>query len=688
MELLAPAGSMASLRAAVQSGADAVYLGGSEFSARHSAENFSASDMKKWVDYCHMYGVDVHAAVNTLIKEKEIPRLIKYVKALNNIGADALIVQDIGAAEIIKNTVPDMTLHASTQMTVTSLEGVKYLEDMGFSRVVLARELSKEEIEHICKNAKAEIEVFVHGAICMCYSGQCLMSSILGGRSGNRGRCAQPCRLPYELIENGKSMCGGYLLSPKDMALINDLGTLKEIGVTSLKIEGRLKRAEYVAAVVGMYRKYLDIGGTASKRDMQELLDAFSRTGFTDGYFRGNIGKNMMSRDTPGNSSENKFTDAAKMRASENADIRKISVNIVGTLKKDSPLEVTMYDNDGHYAYAAGTLNSEPAVNKPTDERRIKEQLLKLGGTPFECEEISVSVDDGITLPIKEINAVRRAAVQTLIEERQSREIGRTVNYAILRVERERSNEILLTAEVSNEEQLRAAMERGIKRIYAPVEILGTLKRGTLKPDIEIIAKASEIFREENIPTDAVLVSSPAAAYKYKNKRIYGDFRLNVFNSMTARHFSDFETVTLSPELNLREMEELIGATSANIEVIGYGRIPLMIMKNCPVKAVQRCQKGKSVYKLRDRKSEEFPIACSANCTAKLLNSKPIFMADKLSDLTKLKINSIRLIFTVEKFSQCGKIIDEYRRALNGEKIENNLAENTYTRGHFYRGVL
>ncbi len=688
MELLAPAGSMASLRAAVQSGADAVYLGGSEFSARHSAENFSAGDMKRWVDYCHMYGVDVHIAVNTLIKEKEIPRLIEYVKTLNNIGADALIVQDMGAADIIKNTAPDMVLHASTQMTVTSLEGVKYLENMGFSRVVLARELSKEEIEHICKNAKAEIEVFVHGAICMCYSGQCLMSSILGGRSGNRGRCAQPCRLPYELTEKGKSVCGGYLLSPKDMALINDLGTLKEIGVTSLKIEGRLKRAEYVAAVVGVYRKYLDIGGTASKRDMRELLDAFSRTGFTDGYFRGNIGKNMMSHDTPGNSSENKFTDAAKMRASENADIRKVPVNIMGTLKENSPIEVTMYDNDGHYAYAVGTLNSETAVNKPMDEGRIKEQLLKLGGTPFECEEISVSVDDGITLPIKEINAVRRAAAQTLIKERQTREIGRTVNYEIPRAEREGSGEILLTAEVSNEEQLRAAVEHGIKRIYVPSEILGTLNLGTLNSGVEIIAKASEIFREENIPTDGVLISSPAAAHKYKNKKIYGDFRLNVFNSMTARHFSDFETVTLSPELNLREIEELLAAASANIEVIGYGRIPLMIMKNCPIKAAQRCQRGKSIYKLRDRKNEEFPIVCSANCSAKILNSKPVFMADKLSDLTKLKINSIRLIFTVENFSQCGKIIDEYRRALNGEKIENDLTENSYTRGHFYRGVL
>ena len=350
MELLSPAGNAAALGAAVQSGADAVYLGGSEFGARHSAENFSLDEIKRWTDYCHLYGVQVHVTVNTLVKEKELTRLQEYVKGLSFAGVDALIIQDIGAAEIIKNTIPDMTLHASTQMTVTSLEGVKYLEDIGFERVVLARELSSEEIAYICKNTDAEIEVFVHGAVCMCYSGQCLMSSVIGGRSGNRGRCAQPCRLPYELLENGKNISSGYLLSPKDLALVNELKSLNEMGVTSLKIEGRLKRAEYVSAVVGIYRKYLDTLGVASQKDMNELLDAFSRTGFTDGYFKNNLGKNMMSYDIPGNSSENKFSEAAKQRAADNANIRKIPVNIAGVLKTDSPLEVTMYDDDGNCA--------------------------------------------------------------------------------------------------------------------------------------------------------------------------------------------------------------------------------------------------------------------------------------------------------------------------------------------------
>ncbi len=697
MELLAPAGSAAALHAAVQSGADAVYLGGMEFGARHSAENFSFDDMKEWADYCHLYGVDVHVTVNTLIKEKEISRLRQYVKELNKIGVDALIVQDIGAAEIIKNTVPDMTLHGSTQMTVTSLEGVKYLEKMGFSRVVLARELSEKEIEHICKNTKAEIEVFVHGAICMSYSGQCLMSSILGGRSGNRGRCAQPCRLRYELIENGKSAGNGYLLSPKDMALINDLGTLNRIGVASLKIEGRLKRAEYVSAVVGVYRKYLDKtesgkSESISKDDMRELLDAFSRSGFTDGYFKGNLGKNMMSHNTPGNSGENKFTDDAKVRARENANIRKIPVDIIGTLKRDSAFELTICDKDGHYGHSTGTLKSETAQNAALDEKRLCRQVLKLGNTPFKCDEIHVSVDNGITIPIKEINAVRREAAENLIKERQYRETGRIFDFEIPVENRDRA-ETGLTIEVSNEKQLEAAVKSNAGRIYVPNNVLGTLKNKNLislakDNGIEIAAKASEIFREEKIITDGVLVSSPAAAYKYGDKKLYGDFRLNVYNSQTARHFSYLETITISPELNLHEISDMLANTNMNTEVIAYGHLPLMIMRNCPIKAMGKCRNGKNIYKLRDRKNEEFPIICGNGCRAKLLNSKPIFMADKIDDLKKLKINSVRLIFTVENFSQCGKIIDVYSRALSGKKIVNEMADNSYTRGHFYRGVL
>ena len=267
MELLAPAGSRKALTAAVQSGAEAVYLGGPQFGARYSAENFTIEEMKTWVDYCHLYGVDVHVTVNTLVKEKEIESLKEYLKQLNKIGVDALIVQDMGAVEIIKKTVPDMTLHASTQMTVTSLEGVKYLEDMGFSRVVLARELSEKEIELICKNAKAEIEVFVHGAMCISHSGRCLLSNYFTGRNANMGACTHPCRWKYYVMEESRpgeylpveeNERGTYIFNSKDLCMIEHIPDLLEAGVDSLKIEGRMKTALYVAAVTRTYRRAID----------------------------------------------------------------------------------------------------------------------------------------------------------------------------------------------------------------------------------------------------------------------------------------------------------------------------------------------------------------------------------------------------------------------------------------------
>ena len=686
IEILAPAGSFDSVIAAVRSGADAVYLGEKAFSARSSAKNFDDEELKKATAYCHIHGVKVYVTINTIVFDDELEKLKKAIISAAEADVDALIVQNMGVARLAHMLVPDLALHASTQMSIHTASGVKALYEMGFKRVVLAREMSKKEIEKCCE-IPVELEVFVHGAICMCYSGQCLMSSILGGRSGNRGRCAQPCRLPYDLLENGKTVKSGYVLSPKDMALVNDLGTLKRIGVTSLKIEGRLKRAEYVSAVVGVYRKYLDKDGNVSKKDMQELLDAFSRTGFTDGYFKGNLGKNMMSHDTPSNSAENKFTDEAKKRAAEDANIRKINTGIMGTLNIDAPLELTMYDNDGHYAYAQGTLKSEKALHKPMDEKRLRDQLSKLGSTPFECDDINITIDDGITIPIKEINSVRRECCESLINQRQMREKGRELDFEIEHSNRKNTN-IILTCEVSDEEQFKAAVKNNIKRIYAPNDLVGRLK--DVPDDVEIISKSADIFCEENIKTDGVLVSSPAAIYKYKDKdkEIYGNFRLNVFNSQTAQHYGNLKTVTLSPELNLHEIADLCENTNANLEVIGYGHIPLMMMKNCPIKAMGKCQKGKMIYKLKDRKREEFPIVCSKGCIAKLLNSKPIFMADKIADLKKLKINSIRLIFTVEKFAQCDKIIDMYKRALNGEKNVQSMTENTYTRGHFYRGVL
>ncbi len=686
IELLAPAGNETALHAAVQSGADAVYIGGPKFGARQSAENFDESGIKKAADYCHLYGVDLHAAVNTLIKEKELKALADYVYMLNDSGVDALIVQDIGAAKLIHSIIPDMPLHASTQMTVTSLDGVKYLEDVGFSRVVLARELSAREIEHICAHAKAEIEIFVHGAICMCYSGQCLMSSILGGRSGNRGRCAQPCRLPYKITERGKILSEGYMLSPKDMALINELSYIESIGVASLKIEGRLKRAEYVSAVVGIYRKYLDNPHKVSPADMKELTDAFSRSGFTDGYFTENLGKNMMSHENPGNASKNEFTDAAKHRAAPDANIRKIPVSIEASLVENAPLSVIISDNDGNIAAESGTVYAQQAINRPLDEARLREQLSKLGQTPFAAENIFCSVGSGITVPIKEINEVRRKAAEQLIALRQSRSIGRKCDANITFSAKDNPSAALgLTADVMTLQQAFTAIQHGIKTIYAPNSVVSDIQ--SADSELKIIAKLPDIFDGETPVSDYIEVSSPAAIRHYRGKKLYGGFRLNIFNSVTANHYSELEAVTLSPELNTAEIRKLTENTDVNAEIIGYGRLPLMLMRNCPLKAADKCQDGKPRYALHDRKGEEFPVICQKNCRAVLLNSKPVFIADKLNDFTPLGISTIRLMFTLETPGECGRIIDEYKNALSGKAV-SSPPENTFTRGHFYRGVM
>ncbi len=684
MELLAPAGGMHQLKAAVQSGADAVYLGAASFSARAGAGNFNYAELKEAVDYCHVYGVKVHCAINTLIKESELNDAIETAISVSRCGIDALIIQDIGFAAHIRKILPDMELHASTQMTVTSLEGVKYLEEHGFSRVVLARELSVDEITEIVRGAKAEIEVFVHGAICMSYSGQCLMSSILGGRSGNRGRCAQPCRLPYELLENGSVCDSAYILSPKDMALINRLDELRNAGVTSLKIEGRLKSAEYVSAVVGVYRKYLDDTKRVSREDMDELIKAFSRSGFTDGYFTGKTGADMMSHSNPANNSGSSYSAAAKDRAAGKT-VRRIPVNMFAELCNESVLKLTVYDNDGNCVSCEGTVKAEPAVNKALDSERLCKQLSKLGESCFCVEDINAHIDENITIPVSEINRVRRNACDMLFKER-AKTVKQRENITQPEFpEGKQVKEQYLCAEVRTFEQGMAAINSGdIKRIYAPAEVAKKLAEKS--SETEIVTKTSDIFIKEKINTEYVSVSSPAAMRYYGEKAKYGDYRLNIYNSLTALEFGSLKCVTLSPELNMREISELTEhLTGIETEIIGYGRIPLMLMKNCPVKAMGRCQKGKDIYSLRDRKNIEFPIMCTQDCKAVLLNSKPLFLADIISQIKN--VNAIRLNFTVEDLTECEKIIKTYSTALKGGATEKPL-HNTYTRGHLKRGVL
>lgn len=685
LELLAPAGGMRELKAATASGADAVYMGASAFSARAGASNFTEAEMAAAVKYAHLHGVKVHCAINTLIKESELEKAEEIAKNAVRCGVDAIIIQDIGLARRLRKILPDTELHASTQMTVTSLEGVKYLESEGFSRVVLARELTFGEIRNIAKNSKAEIEVFVHGAICMCYSGQCLMSSILGGRSGNRGRCAQPCRLPYEITRNGKKCAEGYVLSPKDMSLIRHLPELESAGVASLKIEGRLKSAEYVSAVTGIYRKYLDNPCAVSKSDEEELRNAFSRSGFTDGYFTGRLGKTMMAHENPANNSGSTYTDAAKRRA-DGREEKKIPIDIYASLNEDDVLRLVGCTKDGICVTEKGTQKSQAAINKPLSEEKLTEQISKLGNTPFCVSSSSAEVENGITVPIKEVNETRRRLCEKLFEVLSYSEPGRILDIPIRHSQNSAERIPYLTAEVFTEEQGKAILESGyVKRLYAPAEVAAKLSEYGF--ETEIITRLSDIYTEEFVATEHVSVSSAAQIYKYKGRAKYGEWRLNIYNSQTAEAFKNLKCVTLSPELNLADIEAAVSHISGiETEIIAYGYLPLMLMKNCPLKAMGMCQNGKSVFKLRDRKNMEFPVVCTKNCRAVLLNSKPIYTADMTDRLSETGVNAIRLNFTLETPGECLKIAKSYSDAINGIK-QLPMKDNTFTRGHFKRGV-
>ena len=675
MEILAPAGSMEALKAAVQSGADAVYVGGTEFSARKSAANFTVAQIEEAVKYCHLRGVKLHIAANILIKESEKKRFLDYIGELNNIGVDAVIIQDIGMAQAVSKMYPDLPLHASTQMTVTNAAGAAQLKKSGFSRVVLARELSKDAIKKICDNVDIETEVFCHGAICMCYSGQCLLSSIIGGRSGNRGMCAQPCRLPYKL--GGKQ---AYHLSPKDLSMIDRMGELAEMGVTSVKIEGRLKRSEYVSAVTRIYKKY-EHGGNVSDADKTELSDAFNRSGFTCGYYEDKLGKDMLAYTNPSNVSENRFSEETQKFCAENANFKKREIFISAKIRIGEPITVSVWDEHGNFAQYIGTERLKKADRNGMEKERAKAQLLKLGNTPFFAETAELETEEGVMIAVSQINEARRSAIQMLEKEILKVRKRRSASYIPPEIKSGQENP-KLTAEISSFEQAKACAEGGISEIYVPVPIFEDVKKAF--PQMTVIAKLPTVMRDDRkykkYNADKILVSN-IGEIDY-SKECFGDYRLNITNADSISAYGGFKRVTLSPELNLSELSKI----SAGCEVIAYGRLSLMLMENCILKANGICQNGTIKEFLLDRKNEKFPLKCGEGCVLELLNSKPIFMADKIKDLLKLKPAALRLIFTVENFEECGKIIEKYVDGLSGKPIETP-PENTFTRGHFYRGA-
>ena len=671
MELLSPAGNFECLISAVRAGADAVYIGGDRFSARRNAKNFTDEEILKAASFCHLRGVKLYVAVNILVKEGELKDAINYAEFLIKSGVDGIIIQDLGLLHLVRKMSDEIFINASTQMTIASKEAAQVAKKLGANRVVLARELGIDEIRKIKKNTDIELETFVHGALCMGWSGQCLMSSLIGARSGNRGLCAQPCRLNYTLLKDGKKVSKNIpLLSLKDICLADKL---KEIdGVAdSLKIEGRMKSPEYTAAVTTLYKRA--ILNDIDSGEIDKTLSFFSRGGSSIGYFSGRQFDKMMDYESSHKVSAEK-KDAAILKE-EDFSKRK---NIVMTLTANVGEKLTLFaQSDGFSAEATGDVLEK--ARKDFDSSRIKQQLEKLGDTVFVAENTQINHNQNPHVPVSSVNALRREVCMKL-----SRQICDSYKKSVNKTQKPEKNYRRRTLpkiviEVSTKEQLAQAKYAQNCEIITSYEL-----SKQVSSDFILCPAIKKEGENDKIASQKIMVQNLGQIDS--TKELYGGERLNVTNSYSCKVLSDlgFRRITLSPELNIHEIRAITNNTDIETEVIAYGHLPLMVMENCVIKSQGMCSKQGGTFELLDRKNERFPIACE-NCRNILLNSVPIYLADKIDDLVSLNVDAIRLKFTIEDAQTTKKVIKAYQDALSG-KIPDGIFSKI-TRGHFYRGA-
>ena len=660
-EILAPAGSMESLIAAVRCGANAVYLGTKGINARRGATNFTFEELKQAVEYCHAREVKIYLALNILISDSERELAYKTVEAGLSLGVDAFIIQDLGLAKIIHNHFPTARMHASTQCSVNSPEGFKALEKMGFVRTVLPREMSLDEIKEIRQATDMELEMFVHGALCMCVSGQCYLSAMLGGRSGNRGLCAQPCRLGFSA--DASRSCD---LSLKDLSLIGNINEIAQAGVVSLKIEGRMKRPEYVAAAVTSCKKAIDGEYTAS--DENTLKSVFSRTGFTDGYFTGER-KDMFGTRQKEDvvAAKDVLKELSHLYDNENP---LVPIDIEFVCKANRKAELTARAL-GKEATVVGTV-PETAINKPMTEESVTSRLAKFGNTQFYLNNITVDIDDGLILPASVINSMRREAVEMLdkVEIQPFTQMPyKADRYA------EKNCTPYYTARFLNPDSI--PDKHPFKRIFIPIwssdEDFVDNRAGVEIPRGLFGMEEKLTKRLEHLKKIGVrkALCSNLGAYSLAQKmgfEVYGDFGLNIFNSESTQLFN---SPILSFEATL-EQTNRIGAKDTGI--IGYGYLPLMLTRNCPIKNHLGC--SRCTGKLTDRKGFEFKVKCSPYPCVEVLNPVPVYMGDRQKEI---KTDFIHFYFTDESKNQVEQIINLFK---TGGQFDGK-----YTRGLTYRGV-
>lgn len=662
-EILAPVGDFDMLTAAVRCGAGAVYLGTKQMNARRNAGNFDFEQLKSAVSYCHSHNVKTYLTLNTLTADSEMKTAYETAgKALDS-GIDAFIIQDLGVAKIVRSCFPTARLHASTQCSIMTPKGFEMLENMGFSRAVIPREMSLDEIKEIRKSTGMELEIFVHGALCMCVSGQCYMSAMLGGRSGNRGLCAQPCRLKFSADGSDS-----YDLSLKDLSLISHLGEIQEAGIASLKIEGRMKRPEYVAAAVTACKKALD--GEYTKDDENLLKSVFSRSGFTDGYFTGRH------NDMFGNRSKEDVTAAAgvlkdlsRLYEKEKQTVR---VDFDFTVKEGRDVVLTAKTDKKE---ATVTIPpAEKAINKPLTKQEAEERLSKLGSTQYFAGSVNTDIDEGLRLTASQINELRRRAVELLEEDKS--EACEKLPFAEIK-KRQSQSVPYFTAEFISPDVI--PENHPFKRIFIPVYSKdedfikhgagAALPRGLFGSEERLKNRLTQL---KKIGVTKILASNAGgyALAEGMGFEVYGGFGINAFNSIAAEMFN---SPILSYELTLNQANAV---NAKDTGIIAYGKLPLMLTRNCPVKRRIGCERCKKQGKLTDRKGYEFSVICSPYPCVEILNPLPLYMADKMDEI---HTDFIHFYFTDEGKEQVQSIINAY---------ENHLPdEEKFTRGLYYRGV-
>lgn len=724
-ELLAPAGSLEIFKAVIAAGADAVYVGGSQFGARAYANNFSEEEMLEALDYAHLHGRKVYLTVNTLLKNTELNRLYEYLKPFYEHGLDAVLVQDFGVLTAIHYRFPDLPIHTSTQMTVTGAESAKIFASLGVTRMVMARELSLAEMKQIHDETGMELEAFVHGALCYCYSGQCLLSSMLGGRSGNRGRCAQPCRLSYSVLDEKHKAYqkDSYVLSLKDMCGIRDLKKLKEAGVYSLKIEGRMKQIPYAAGVVSYYRNYIDRleegeNPEVSAQDDQKLLDLGNRCGFTDGYYQKQNGSDMVTFTKPGYEKTNeKLQQQIIKRFAGGA--KKIPADGIFMLQPGKPAvyEVTV----DHVTVHVEGMEVMEAQKKPLVKEDVIARFEKTGDTPFVMHRMQGEIQEGSFLPNGALNQLRREALDLLQKKllakdfRTDQYAARTLETLLKKDSKKTRKKKQVTAVIANRSQLAPVLaSSAVTRVCLDMEAYDWKNaakqitedtRAILQADKEPMLALPRIFRQrtsekmkqflpqiKELPFVGILVRNyEELAYvkeHWDSVEIVADHNLYCYNDLASRAFAAQGVAENTVPLELNR-GEILHRDNTSSGMVVYGYYPLMTSAQCVHGNTKGCDHTPGITYLKDRYQVQFPMKnFCAYCYNVIYNSLPVLLFANLPELEKSGISDFRLDFTVESEKETAEVL-----ALL-EQFENRTLQkypqhwqNRYTNGHYKRGV-